>query len=253
MKEYIFAFTKDKEYFENKKKERSLRVAKTASEIDVNVIGHDENFHPISFGISSICLTSLVDKYGSGTIPLPSTDTQRTVIADGPEWEATSEARACYMKKMELHRADVSEQLKKKKKKLRNKVKRALHVFGSSSTWTIVPPCEERDDWRYWLFTHETDNLHNLSDISLVSTLFNDTNSDLDAGPSQTEAKSTVAGASAHNGHAAVHHPMPKLQQGPVGTLPTTAYQNHRYSRTRGGYTGYKSKTKCQYGGMSFE
>lgn len=176
-----------------------------------------------------------------------------TGLAEGPEWEAASEVLAAYMKKMEEHRADVVEELKKKKKKLKNKIKHALHVSSSSSsTANTIPPCKEGDVWRYWLFTHETDTLHKLSDISLVSTLFKDNNSDSDnTEPLQAQLKATAAGASAQNG-LVKNPPPPKQQQRPVAALPTTTHQYHRYGRSAGGYTGYKSKTKYRYGGGSF-
>lgn len=145
----------------NKLKERSLKVVKSVQgkkwhhHLRLNVIGVDEYFHPIQFGINSISFTAMMDKYGSGEQPLPATDVTNTVLASGKEWEVTPFERAECMERMNSHGV--------------------VSTFTKMVNAPKVAPKElykEHPDWRYWFFTHRLGKDREMVDETDASPLF---------------------------------------------------------------------------------
>lgn len=94
LKDYIFEFTQDAHYRDEKTKERSLRLVKSpAYKAGVKhsgdkVIALLEDFSPVCFGMWSINMDLAHQKYPMG-VPFASgiSDKDSESIASGPEWD----------------------------------------------------------------------------------------------------------------------------------------------------------------------
>lgn len=85
LKQFIYEYTRDQQYRDEKTKERSLRLT-NRTPITGNV-GLDENFNIVRFGTHSICVDLLKEKYGAALGSLVLSDEELAgQTAQGKVW-----------------------------------------------------------------------------------------------------------------------------------------------------------------------
>lgn len=144
MKDYIFEFTNDPGYRDEKCKERSLRLVPTMrpgkdkkealSPEDAYPIAIDEAFDNIMFGVSNICVNTFLTKYGGGVlIEPPPADVQSRSVASGNAWDADQETLDYTVKKSSMSKSRrIKNKLKGRKKRVN---KREAVVRKTAKKW----------------------------------------------------------------------------------------------------------------------